>query len=527
MRFLKLMLVFIGMTSLSTPAKEIRVGTTNGQVVTIVEALRQAEPGDEIILSPGVYREAGIRWTRGGTADSPIVLRSDGNGPVVICGSVLVTDWVDIGNGIWKRADWKHDSQQLFVTGQPLQQIAARNPFTQQDAGDGNKCLLPQGRSVQDLVPNSFFYDVDTQTLFCRLVGSQNPNQLLVEASISNDVMDGNGQSHIVLKGLIFRHSNGTSTGQRSALLRVNGNHWRIEDCTFEQGDFSGIALAGEGHQIRQCRIQDNGCVGIDVNGGESDDRPPQQILLENLIVRNNNHRNFYSYWHAGGIKLIPNVRGVTIRGCDIRDNYGPGVWFDASGGNNRIEDNLVVRNTVGISIEISRPSPGDTYTALIQNNRIAFNRHQGIYVSASSQVRVIRNTLFQNRWDMVLHGMPRQEGSLSGNEVKDNLLLGNNADLIVYAGPEAHANQINGNIYARGQGKAKIGVVDHPGYDVSFSDLRALQKAYPDFEKQGQSLSVRFRDPDRLDFRVIGDSMVRGKGWVQSSVSGTGSQHP
>ncbi|GIW76274.1 MAG: hypothetical protein KatS3mg104_1337 [Phycisphaerae bacterium] len=205
----------------------------------------------------------------------------------------------------------------------------------------------------------------------------------------------------------------------------------------------------------------------------------------------------------------------------------GRGFGLMLPEGNNRIEDNLVVRNTVGISIEISRPSPGDTYTALIQNNRIAFNRHQGIYVSASSQVRVIRNTLFQNRWDMVLHGMPRQEGSLSGNEVKDNLLLGNNADLIVYAGPEAHANQINGNIYARGQGKAKIGVVDHPGYDVSFSDLRALQKAYPDFEKQGQSLSVRFRDPDRLDFRVIGDSMVRGKGWVQSSVSGTGSQHP
>lgn len=527
MRVLKLILVIIGMTTLSTPARDIRVGGDNPDVSTIAEALRLAEPGDQIILGAGVYREFGLRWTRSGTPIKPIVLRSDGHGPAVICGSLPVTDWVETGNGTWKRTDWKYDSQQLFVNGQPLQQIAARNPFTQQDGGDGNKCLTPQGRSVQDLKQDSFFYDKSTQTLYCKLSGNRTPNDLLIEASVVPDLMDGNGQSHIVLKGLIFRHSNGTATGQRSALLRVNGNHWRIEDCTFEHGDFAGIALAGESHQVRQCRIQDNGCVGIDVNGGESDTRPPQQILLENLIIRGNNRRHFYSYWHSGGIKLIPNVRGVTVRGCEVQDNNGPGIWFDASQGLNRIEDNLVVRNTVGISIEISRPGQGDTYTALIRNNRIAFNQHQGIYVSASTRVRIIRNTLFQNRWDVVLHGMPRAESDLSDNEVKDNLLWGNDADLIVYTGPRAEANQIEGNIYARGQGKAKIGVVDHPGYDIGFSDLGTLRKFHPNLERQGQSLSVRFRDPNRMDFRVYGDSIVRGKGWSSVRLSDTDSQDP
>lgn len=527
MRILTPVLIFIGIVSPPSPGGEIRVGNIHANTSTITEALQRAEPGDQIILSPGVYRETGLRWTKSGTPEKPIVLRADGEGPVVICGSFPVTNWVETADGIWKRTDWKYNSQQLFVNGQPLQQIAARNPFTQLDTGDGNKCLTPQGQSAQDLIPDSFCYDPNTQTLYCKLSGNQNPNDLLIEASVASDLMDGNGQSHIMLKGLIFRHSNGTATGQRSALLRVNGENWRIEDCTFEQGDFAGIALAGKGHQIRQCRVQNNGCVGIDVNGGESETRPSQQIILENLIIQGNNRRNFYPYWHCGGIKLIPNVRGVIIRGCIVQDNNGPGIWFDASKGSNQIENNLIVHNTVGISIEISRPGQGDDDTALIRNNRIAFNRHQGIYVSASRRVRILRNTLFQNRWDVVLHGMPREEFDLSDNEVRDNLMWGKDADLILYAGHRSEANQIDGNVYARGQGKVKIGVVDHPGYDAAFSDLRMLRKSYPDLETQGQSLLIRFRDANRLDFRVVGDSMVRGKGWSGVSWPDAGLEGP
>jgi parallel beta-helix repeat protein len=300
----------------------------------------------------------------------------------------------------------------------------------------------------------------------------------------------------------------------------VDGRGWLIEDCTFELGDFAGIKLSGEDHVLRNSIVRDNGCVGVDVNGSDADHdyarydtRGKQNLLIENVMVTGNNRRAFNEFWHSGGMKLIPGVRAATVRGCRVTDNAGPGIWFDASLGDNLIENNLVARNTVGVSIEISYPGPNDTHSAIVRNNRVAFNRDQGVYVSASRGVHVIRNTLYQNAWDLVIHGMPRAEGSLGDNVVRDNILNGKAADLIVYNGKDAGSLDIDGNVYARGDG-VRIGITAGTGYDAPIHDLRSLWKQHPTFERSGESRDVRFRDPTALDFRLIGSDAAADKGW-------------
>jgi parallel beta-helix repeat protein len=491
---------------------------------TVTDAIKLAQPGDTVRIRGGTYRETSIGLVRSGTPQAPIIVEAAAGETVVICGSLPVTEWADAGNGVWRRGGWKIESQQLFVDGRPLTQIGAANPFTTTDSGDGKVCLPPVGKNASDLVDDSFHYDRNTQTLFIKLADNARPADHLIEASIGASILDGNNHSHIVLRGITFRHNNGTAAGSRLGLVNVGGQGWVIEDCTFEFGDFAGIKLEGDNHILRNSVVRGNGCVGVDVNGSDAqsnftrnDARPKQNLLIEGLSVTGNNRRAFNEYWHSGGMKLIPGVRGVTVRDCQVTDNAGPGIWFDASLGDNRIEDNLVARNTVGVSIEITYPAAGDDYSALVRNNRVVFNRDQGVYVSASRGVRVERNTLHQNAWDVVVHGMPRAEGALGENVIRDNILGGKNADLIVYNGPDAGSITIDGNLYARSDGKARIGLTSGTGYAAEATDLRSLRRQHPALERSGEVRAIRFKDPAALDFRVIGAVATPDKGWSDS----------
>jgi parallel beta-helix repeat protein len=496
-------------------------GTLEKPLATIADALRAAGAGDVITLGAGTYRETNLKLSRGGEAEHPLILQAQRGAEVIIAGSARVDQWIAVGNGVWRRPAWATNSQQLFCDGKPLKQIAAQSPFTEMDTGDGNNCLPRVGKSQRDLIAGSFYYDNDHGDLFCRLADNGNPNDHLMEASVADDLLDGGQVSHVVVRGITFRHSNGTASGKRSALLRVGGNGWLIEDCVFASGDFAGVAISGEKIVLRRCRVIDNGCVGLDVNGSDAahnyqryPDRPSQDLVFDGLTITGNNSRGFYEYWHAGGMKLIPGVRGATIRNCTVTGNHGPGIWFDAALGGNVVENNLVVENSTGINVEISSPGPKDTFGIRIQNNRVVRNQNQGIYISASQGADVSHNSLLENRWDIVLHGMPRGADTLAHNVVRDNLLFGRDADLIVYVGPGASDNVVDGNLYVRAGERVAIGAVKAPGYDARFHTLGVLRKEFPELEKSGLSRTVRWQNSKELDFRIVEPASVRAKGW-------------
>ena len=68
---------------------------------TIGDAARIAQPGDVISVLPGVYREW-VNPCRGGREDARITYRSTEIGGAVITGGEPLSDWTDVGGGLWQ-----------------------------------------------------------------------------------------------------------------------------------------------------------------------------------------------------------------------------------------------------------------------------------------------------------------------------------------------------------------------------------------------------------------------------------------
>ncbi len=493
--------------------------------LTVQKAIGAAHPGDAIVVSGGVYREGPIILPRSGTAQSPIAIEAASGATVSIKGSQVVTGWVSVGNGVWKKTGWSTNSQQLFNDGQPLQQVASTL----------NE-LPPVGSGLGDVTAGRFYYSSSAQTLYCKLPDGSDPNGHAMEASVRNSVLNGNSMSYITLRGLSFMHSNGSSAGGDgwSGVVWADNScsNWNIENCTFSYGDFAGLMLGGRNHVVRNSSFVNNGDEGIGLSGSDAAHgynpyygAPLQNILLENLTVTGNNYRHFDFYWHAGGMKIIPSCRGVTVRGCTVSNNWGPGIWFDTVWGGNVIENNLVTNNEdAGIFYEISEPDTGDTYGAQIRNNRVAGNS-QGIYVSASAGAIVENNTCYRNDWDIVVHGMPRDGWNhpmqLKNNVVRNNIICGLNVDAIIYTGAGSSNNSIDGNFYATSPGDSNgvtFSATTVPGYNVTQTSLATIN-SQTGFEQHGMTGDPLWVNASRYDFHLQAGSPAAGKGWTGQDI--------
>jgi parallel beta-helix repeat protein len=486
-------------------------------------------------LGPGLFREGGIRVPFGGTPARPVLIEGAGENLTVLRGSVVVDAWVPHAPGIWRREGWTTNSQQVFCDGLHLQQIGARSSWHDKMLWDNQATLPPVGRGLADLRPGSFFHDGATETLYVMLADRSDPNRRLMEASEHPFVLHGNEQVHVTLRHLTLGHSNGTHDGGKGMVIELGAAHWTLENCTIEYGDFACVVVRGREHLIRKCQIRHGGSLGLEMTNSDAahawafyDSAPRQNTLIEACSFSDHNYRGFDTSWHAGGMKLIPAVRGVTVRGNHFTRVKGPAIWFDHPLGENVIEGNLVQDADVGIFYELAATYPSVEYTGIITRNTIVNSRQQGIYVSASSGVEVSNNTVVGCWAGIVMHGMPRGEFQLRDNRIHGNIILGGaRADMILYVGPGSGENRVNGNFFATGvewppateprQG-IRVGVVEDKGYRVNYFSVETLAGATP-YEHEGSSGDPAWVDPRTLDFRLRPDSPARGKGaWNESS---------
>jgi hypothetical protein len=69
---------------------------------TIQAAVDLAQPGDVVLVHPGIYRET-VTFARSGTADAPITVRAADPG-VIISGCEPIDGWTEHKPGVWKAA---------------------------------------------------------------------------------------------------------------------------------------------------------------------------------------------------------------------------------------------------------------------------------------------------------------------------------------------------------------------------------------------------------------------------------------
>jgi parallel beta-helix repeat protein len=510
----------------SLKGNDAEPGTKNRPLASIQKAADAAQPGDVVMIHPGIYRQP-IKLNKGGEPGKPITFLGVAAN-VVLKGSAVVDQWKPHAPGVWKVENWSTNSQQVFVDGRPLQQIGAQTRWHTEKLWANHVCLPPVGKDLNDLKPSSFYYDKDTKTLYIKPAAGVDPNEREVEVSVHDYVLASGEQSHIVLRNLSFMHSNNTGSNVREGMVRVGGKGWLIEDCQVTYGDFGGISVSGNDHTIRRCYISHNGSVGIDMNGSDAaheyrwyNTREPMNILVEDCELTGNNYRNFYEQWHAGAFKCVPCCRGVTIRRCNVHNNLGAGIWFDGGLGSNRIEDNIVADNITGIFYEISGPAEGDEFGAIIRNNRVARSSKQGIYISASRKTIVENNTCYQNTWDIVVHGMPRNVlggfQQLAGNVIRNNIVNGKRVDIVLFTGKDSADNVVDGNFYVNHNGSATLAragfSASDKGYEAALTKDVAKIRA-TGFEQNGLAGDPMWVDADKLDFRLKSGSSAAGKGW-------------
>jgi len=132
------LLMVICLITVAAEARTLRVspsgddaatGEVEAPLKTIRRALSLAQPGDDVLIAAGVYREGELDLPRSGEPDRPITIQAEPDAEVVLKGSRLAIDWIAHGKGVWKIDDWAVNSQQLFVDGEPLQQIGTGSPL--------------------------------------------------------------------------------------------------------------------------------------------------------------------------------------------------------------------------------------------------------------------------------------------------------------------------------------------------------------------------------------------------------------
>lgn len=414
----------------SPDGDDAAAGTAAAPFRTVQRGAEAAQPGDTVLVAPGVYRER-VAPPRGGAEGKPIVFRSAERHKAVIKGSdewspewrrhadaiwsapvdpALFTDTahVDGGNTFeiplvstpWGREgraeyerhlrkerggnakadkDLVYSLGQVFIDGHHLRQVPFRQEMEQQ--------------------PDSWWYDRDTRELFVhRAAGG--PQGCLVEITTRRRIFAPHerGLGHIEIDGFVFEHcGNQYPTDfwikekphcqQAGAVGTRSGRRWHIHHNVIRLANGVGLDLGLEGnpeadietggrrrpgsagqHRVEDNWILDNGCAGT---AGYMADRV---VLARNVIMGNNSLRfSGQKRWESGGLKLHrPNQSRIERN--FIAANHGQwGIWLDQGPGREtQVIGNVVIGHGVGIDFEVGGPVNGKQ--ALIADNVLIDN---------------------------------------------------------------------------------------------------------------------------------------------------------
>ena len=374
-------------------------GTERSPFKTISEAAAKALPGDEVLVAPGIYREA-VDPHNAGTATKRITYRSAQKGQAHITGSEPVKSWSHVEGNIWKATipngvfsdynpfttlvsgDWFIASMiahtgDVFLDEKSMYEVTdleqIKNPLKSQTSWDPEFSLYTW-YTEQD--------EEKDQTILYANFQEKDPNRENVEISVRKNCFypSREGIGYITLSGFKISQAATQWAPPTAYQEGMVGPHWSkgwiIEDCEIYEAKCSGISLGKylqpnnnnkwlkwkykdgtqterdcicqasyEGwdkehigsHIIRRCDIHHCGQTGIVGHlGGVF------SIIEDNHIHHINNKQNLAGA-EIGGIKMHAAI-DVIIRRNHIH-NCTRGIWLDWQAQGTRVTGNLFHHN--------------------------------------------------------------------------------------------------------------------------------------------------------------------------------------
>ena len=506
---------------------------------TIQRAADFAQPGDTVLVAPGIYRER-IAPPRGGKDGAPITFRSTVKHGAVVRGSdPWAPQWRKVSSGLYAGkvdeamfADTAHrDSANPFrVSSSSTPYGREGKPEAEREYPKSDKNLSfnlgqvfvddecyvqePDLAKHKTLAKSWRYADGELSIRFADDIPARHKVELTTKRRLFAPHQ--RQLAHIVIEGFVFeRCGNQYPTNfwekehpewQQAGMVGTrSGRNWIIRDNVIRFANGIGLDLGNEGAESSDLETGDNGrATGarghlvegnvISDNGaaGTASYNAPSLTIRGNVVERNN--RLLFTgkkRWESAGIKLHHPSHSV-IEGNLVRDNYVQwGLWLDGGAGEGTvIRNNVCVRQGVGIDFEI-----GDAKPAVVEGN-ILIENDIGIRTRESGGVDIRRNLILGSKIAGIQFSLDRKRtGSWNAAHcgIHQNLIIGEQGLLLKLTDPNqlrSEDRKLDGNFYAAKPSEARFAF--DRGEPMT---LTAWQKAWQGFngatEAEGASRLV------------------------------------
>ncbi|MBB1109032.1 right-handed parallel beta-helix repeat-containing protein [Limosilactobacillus sp. pH52_RY] len=394
-------------------------GQKNHPFKTIQAAANIAQPGDTVLVAPGIYQE-NVNPKNSGTSSKRITYKSSENLGAVITGAERVTSWEKIDDNVWK-------------VNIPNGVFADYNPYTTKVYGDwfdariiahtgevylNDKALYEVNsldevkkpvRNEKSWYPDDTLYtwfteqdDRNNETIIYANFQGNNPNKENVEINVRENCFypQAEGVGYITLSGFGVTKAATQWAPPTAYQEGMIGPHWSkgwiIEKCDISHSKCSGISLGKylqpnndnkwskwkykdgtqterdaicqasyEGwdkehvgsHIVRQNHIHDCGQTGIVGHlGGVFS-------LIEDNDIHDINVRQNLAGAEIGGIKMHAAI-DVTYRHNHIH-HCTRGLWLDWQAQGTRVTQNVFDHNSLPNDFKVTKDNLDDVLSGL------------------------------------------------------------------------------------------------------------------------------------------------------------------
>jgi len=488
-------------------------GTAAAPFRTVQRGADAAQPGDTVLVAPGVYRER-VAPPRGGTEGKPIVFRSAELRKAVIKGSeVWKPEWRQERDRIWSGAvdqslftDTAHvDGANPFAIGfsstpygregkpeyeRHLAKERAGNPKADPELVyslgqvfvDGAILRQAPYRKELEQEPGTWWYDRDAHRLFVHFADG-GPQDHEVEITTRRRIFAPHerGLCHIEIDGFVLEHCGNQyptdfwmkekpQNQQAGAVGTRSGHHWTIRRNIIRLAAGIGLDIGREGsdeqdietgdrkrrgnpghHVVEDNWILDNGAAGT---AGYF----PTRVELRRNVVIGNNALGFTGQkrWESAGIKLHGPKHSLIEGNFTAWNNGAPGIWCDQGPGmQTQVVRNVSIGNSKGIDFEI-----GGKDDAVVAAN-VLIDNDVGISLREAGHVSLLHNLVLGSKKAAIECSV---EKSRSGNWSAENIACFNNVIaapglLVSVTQPDfarSAGRRFDGNLYAADPADAK-----------------------------------------------------------------------
>jgi parallel beta-helix repeat protein len=351
-------------------------GTTTQPLKTVTRALEMVPAGGTVVLRAGTYSESIIVSKR-------VTIQAWPGEAVWFDGSRQLTNWVADGSA-WRADGWttEFDSSPTYTRGapdngggwgfvDPNYPLAA---YPDQMWVDGT--ALTQVGSRSAVVAGTFFHDEPGNRLY---VGT-NPSGRQVRAAALVKAFSVRADG-VVLRGFGIRRYSPSVPDMGAVTLERPGA--RMEHVAITDVSTTAVSVISSNATVSNVYIARAGMLGL--HGNHADN-----LVIARLLAEGNNTERFNQAPVSGGVK-VTRSRVLTVKDSVVRNNRGPGLWFDESTYDLRITGNELRSNTGhGVSMEISAK-------AVLADNYITGNGGFGAKINDISDVKIWNNTFVGN----------------------------------------------------------------------------------------------------------------------------------